>query len=394
MLIEVLKMKSIKKNNYEFNFQKKALVSVMTALFTTVMTTGISQASDIDIYQQAKSGDITLMFLLDLSGSMDRSAGGGQNACDLPSGVSAGTIRSATQTYLTGVPSYLRRWCQNGTSNNATRYYDRLTRLKDGMIDLLYGNAANGVTRLDDDKVIGLSTFQYSNGTNKIPARPLGQSVFVNGQFITQRQLLINTITSEDFAANGRTPTANAYADVAAYLLGTTTSGISQSGFSSSSADTKIDNRTTKRYIQPSSLSQTDEAKKCSGQGIYVLTDGEPNESSTTIAGNLMRSAISDNSFNCNSSLLGEVNNPTYGFAGAWSCIGNFSQSLLSEDSNPANLKIKTAVVGFGSSFNGISSYNKNLTQAQNIANINNASVAGNLAPDIKNAAQIGRAHV
>ena len=383
-------MKNINKNNYEFNFQKKALVSVMTAVFTTVMTTGVSQASDIDIYQQAKSGDITLMFLLDLSGSMDRSAGGGQNACDLPSGVTAGTIKSATETYLVGVPSYVRQWCQSGTSSSAKRYYDRLTRLKDGMIDLLYGNAANGVTKLDDDKVIGLSSFQYSNGTNQIPARPLGATVLVGGKSITQRQLLINTITSSSFTANGRTPTANAYADVAAYLLGTTTSGISQSGFSSSSAETKIDTKTTKQYIQPSSLSQTDDAKKCSGQGIYVLTDGEPNESSTTIAGNLMRSAIQNNSFNCNNSLLAEVNNPTYGFAGAWSCIGNFSQSLLRESSNPANLKIKTAVVGFGSSFNGIDSYNKNLTQAQNIANINNASVSGNLAPDIKNAARWG----
>lgn len=64
-----------------------------------------------------------------------------EGACDLPKGVSAGTIRSATETYIAGAPSYIRQWCQNGSSNSAHRYYDRITRVKDGMFDLLYGNA-------------------------------------------------------------------------------------------------------------------------------------------------------------------------------------------------------------------------------------------------------------
>uniref|UniRef100_UPI001C081FB7 hypothetical protein n=1 Tax=Acinetobacter indicus TaxID=756892 RepID=UPI001C081FB7 len=99
-------------------------------------------------------------------------------------------------------------------------------------------------------------------------------------------------------------------------------------------------------------------------------TDGEPNQSSVDIAGNIMRKALGRGTFTCYGSPLPEVNNPTYGVRGAWSCTGNFAKALLNESQNPAGLKIKTAVVGFGSTFNGLPSYDKGLTQAQNLENI------------------------
>jgi type IV pilus assembly protein PilY1 len=39
---------------------------------------------------------------------------------------------------------------------------------------------------------------------------------------------------------------------------------------------TKISN-TSYQYNSPTSLTQTNEVQKCSGQGLYMLTDGEPN---------------------------------------------------------------------------------------------------------------------
>ncbi len=45
-----------------------------------MIATSVTQASDIDIYQQAKAGDITLMMMLDISTSMD---GGGTARTDL-----------------------------------------------------------------------------------------------------------------------------------------------------------------------------------------------------------------------------------------------------------------------------------------------------------------------
>ncbi|MDV4312407.1 hypothetical protein MY149_04410 [Acinetobacter indicus] len=300
------------------------------------------------------------------------------------------------------------------------------------------------IERLDDTKVIGLSTFQGNTGRVRIPARPLGELVGSK----TQRQLLLETIASSDFQATGRTPTANAYAEAAAYLLGTTTgkteggilgrlptgypsrfykcllptttggcdrysstytsipdfdyyitSGgyyylykekIADSAYSGFSSSDPLTNNGS-NYLQPNSLRQTEEMRQCSGQGIYVLTDGEPNQSSVSIASSLMGRALDNTNFNCDGSLLSEVNNPTYGTDGAWSCIGKFSQSLLDATSNPSSLTIKTAVVGFGSAFNSVSSYDKSLSQDQNLQNVNNANLSGNsLANDIKNAARWG----
>lgn len=98
----------LQKNNFLHFFRYKVLVASIAALSTTLVTTSVSQASDIDIYQDAKSGDITLMFLIDVSGSMDEKDGTGKM---------------------------------------------RIDRVKEAMEALLNGN-----NKLADDKIIGLST--------------------------------------------------------------------------------------------------------------------------------------------------------------------------------------------------------------------------------------------
>jgi type IV pilus assembly protein PilY1 len=51
---------------------KKALAMSLSALMTGfVFSATASYASDIEIYQEARSGNISLMFVLDISGSMD-----------------------------------------------------------------------------------------------------------------------------------------------------------------------------------------------------------------------------------------------------------------------------------------------------------------------------------
>lgn len=330
------------KNKILKSLKPKFLTACISAFSTGMVLSSVVQASDIDVYQQARSGDITLMFLLDLSGSME--------------------TRDSGQTQT------------------------RIQLVRSAMIDVLQGNATKQIIRIDDDKIIGLSTFENNTGTVRIPARRLGDMVTGN---ITQRQLLINTVNGLT-TNRGRTPTANAYADVASYLMGTTTKNLNRSGFSSASTAEPTRVRNADKYIQPPSFVQTDEQKKCSGQGVYVLTDGEPNQSSVSIAGTLMKSALNNNNFNCSNSLLPEVNNPNYGTEGAWSCIGNLSQRLLDKANNPAGLVIKTAVVGFGGDFNGLTSYNKALTQEQNLNNINNATINSNIANDIRNAARWG----
>lgn len=120
-------------------------------------------------------------------------------------------------------------------------------------------------------------------------------------------------------------------------------------------------------YDAPSSIQDqigdSAEAKarrECSGQGIYFLTDGQPEPSGTApdvggkrgTAYELMSKALGnkDSLFSCANSELGNrtgYKNPRH----AWNCTGNFAEALLDPNQNPVGLKIKTAVVGFSSGF-------------------------------------------
>jgi len=188
--------------NFINSCRHKVLVASMAAFSTGLVTT-------IDIYQDAKSGDTTLMFMIDISGSMSRYNGNqsGGYACDLPTGVYENNYNGrgqATEAQFTGGPTYIRSWC----NTNKGKYYDRITRVKDGMMDLLYGNSTKGITRLADDKIIGLSTLgaytdsYYSAGAILVPARRLSDQVGSE----TQRQILIRTIGAINNWTN--TPTA------------------------------------------------------------------------------------------------------------------------------------------------------------------------------------------
>ena len=445
------------------------LVFLASLLMTNLVCTSVTQASDISIYRAAQTGNITLMFMLDNSGSMG-------------------------STDSTGV--------------------SRLERVRSGMIDVLAGGS--GVSALSDDKIIGLSSFyNSSSGYVLVPARALSTGItdggaytakkpvyksyyasskantlsyssctawtsyetcttwgaattspsssasyyeacpYVNGRacrlyynnatisVTDQRTLLLKEMST--WTGNYSTPSGEAYAEVAAYMLGTTTmswyscgsSGNSNksncttsltsapsltgyiketssndtyyysvtgsnkkyyykfgapsgSGFSYSVSTSKNDSQTA--YASPLT---TDNAE-CSGQGIYLLTDGEPNGASNSVVQTLMQNALTS-SYSSNLTCSGTLFNGTGArYTGnGWNCISDLSQLLLNRSIdgttstsqlNPKNLVIKTAVVGFGSDFNGLTSYNSALSQAQNVANINSSSAS----VDVKNAAKWG----
>lgn len=171
----------------------------------------------------------------------------------------------------------------------------------------------------------------------------------------THRKKMLRAVKALN--ATGGTPTAFAYAEVAAYLMGTKTSG-SYSGFSANLSN--ISNSTN--YIKPSAYNTklgqreytVDSSKSCNTQGIYFLTDGVPEYGGTgRSAAPIMKDSLNGADFSCSSAYLGgksyypgsSGNNNTNN----WTCIGNYTKRLLNGGTdNPAGVSIRTAVVGFG----------------------------------------------
>lgn len=138
------------------------------------------------------------------------------------------------------------------------------------------------------------------------------------------------------------------------------------SGFPYSADNTKTDDE--EYYVSP--LPPSD--KTCAGNGIYFLTDGEPNQSSATIATTVM-----DNALTPARSTTGSLSVTCSGSGSSgWDCMSDFSDKLLNT-ANPSGIAIKTATVGFGSVYNSIQSATTNVdcnasddVNARNLCNL------------------------
>ncbi|MGP4973933.1 hypothetical protein ACTXIP_09825 [Psychrobacter alimentarius] len=138
------------------------------------------------------------------------------------------------------------------------------------------------------------------------------------------------------------------------------------SGFKYSAANTKNGNTNYRSPLPVVTVANgSSSTNSCSGNGIYFLTDGIPNQSSTTIAKSVMNNALQP--------VDGSPQQLTTECSGtgaeAWPCILDYSQKLL-DKRNPSGLQIKTATVGFGSAFSSIKSATT-LEQCEVGANIN-----------------------
>ena len=114
----------------------------------------------------------------------------------------------------------------------------------------------------------------------------------------------------------------------------------------------------------------------CAGNGIYFLTDGEPNASSTEIAKTVM-----DNALKRVGSTTGALSvTCSAGGASGWDCMSDFSDKLLNT-ANPSEIEIKTATVGFGSVYSSIqnaaTSVDCNAGTSTNAKNLCNLGIKG-----------------
>ncbi len=95
---------------------------------------------------------------------------------------------------------------------------------------------------------------------------------------------------------------------------------------------------------------------QCNAQGIYFLTDGEPNQSETADTLNLMNNSLGKTpaamGSSCNSDL--SSSGARFGSNSGWECIGEYAP-LLNSSENFQEAAIKTATVGFGSVYETLS---------------------------------------
>ncbi|RFC84703.1 hypothetical protein C9E89_005560, partial [Acinetobacter sichuanensis] len=340
------------------------------------------QASDLQIYAgPGTAGQKTLIMMLDRSGSMGVIRDNAANhsiVADYPdlftyqtcssgldeNGNSVNRTKFSTETKTDLIfpdISYKRIYCKK--NGNPKLYSDRMTRLKDGMFDLL-----NSTDPKLEKVYIGLGYYSAEDdvsGVIKVPAKELGA---INSN---HRKDLKKAIAA--LSAGSSTPTSHAYAEAAAYLLGTTTtnpvynfvnkplieawysasnnsytayrlcdkaegetclsswgafvyqpvpagytylkayseggwnkrlyqknqgtsdiiSAATDSGFAKSISTSKNAGQTVYNSPLPTT------AATCDGQGVYILSDGQPNNTNDARSNAIMAKALNQTSFSC-----------------------------------------------------------------------------------------------
>lgn len=396
----------------QFN-QKLLSASVSMLMTMSICHVATTQASDIDIYKLPDATKLTIYMMLDTSGSMDAPYMMGQDdGYGYASGYTACNLTSRSQ--YDGVVSdeisengYTRNFCRKGgvqkyyfrsnknqsswwscgasgqtSSNvginkcsstttrpnlvgyvrdtslsnqndyyykydNVTKYYDRISILKDALYELATTSDIPATTK------IGVGTYSYGGsgkvGYVRINADEWGTASSVN-TFGSQRNKLLTLING--MSGRGGTPTAQAYAEAAAALLGTTSGS---KGGIGNAEDGSTETVSSKIYYK---RPVDDTEPKCSGKGIYVLTDGLP--STATDASSIMQAALTKRGGSATryDSSIGTFSDKT---TNGWSEIGMFARSLMKQNNlndffaslkNNDKHQVKTAVVGFGSEFN------------------------------------------
>lgn len=188
---------------------------------------------------------------------------------------------------------------------------------------------------------------------------------YTGAAYETHRKRMIRGVNA--LSAVGGTPTGYAFAEVAAYMMGQTTSNVTDAGSMSGFSANKAGISGPSKYIAPATVTSS---KQCNTQGIYFLTDGAPtyydtssanasNQHKRSVLEAFMRKTLDTkaSAFSCdNDSTLGKF---TSGYSSdskmtsrnGWDCIGAYAKALLNPSLNPAGVSIKTAVVGFGNDF-------------------------------------------
>lgn len=366
---------------------KQGLVTSLTALSTAMLCqTATTYASDIEIYKAPTTGGASLMMVLDVSGSMEGDSpiekdfgiecedkGKDKNEKNIEVSTTFNRVKYNFNGYYCSINANTKgephtnnatnkaniiKSCdpEKDNSGKITKFWcpDRLTSLKKSLFTLL--NSSNESERLKDTTIVGITQFPKT-GVLFAPA-------VMND---TNRAALLNIvkdipIRNSSFLSDTGTPLA------AGYSVGVT--GLLKSTSSSETA--------------------------CAGFGTYLLTDGAPNESSSSVkdSGTRINNILSSTTISCS----GEDN--------SWDCIQKGAAKLIDKSVNKKlgatlasqqGLEIKTAVVGFGKDFSFTDKNDNSQTVpyiAENLSTYNNAWLEGKFkgnALDASKAAVAGK---
>ncbi|RZG49118.1 pilus assembly protein [Acinetobacter wuhouensis] len=242
-------MDTFLRNNKMTTLKRKGLVLAISAMLTNSLLTSVTQASDVQIYQNPTATSYPIIMLaIDNSFSM--------------------AINDA---------SY----------NNAAT--SRLSALKSSLVYALNARNVDGSYKIPDRAYIGLSKFAGDKGSSGSDNRGRRSRIAVQAQRLdtlvgttTQRQYLINQINA--LSADSSTPTATLFADTYAYLLGSRTDSPNSVTNLTNGYQLNLQGMDlavtgviqNNKYIAPIESLSSESDKQCSTQGVFFLTDGAP----------------------------------------------------------------------------------------------------------------------
>lgn len=217
----IMKILNSKIKNAPHPSAKGWSLKVLSTVILGCMASSAGHTSDLEIYQGATYGNASIMMMLDNSGSMDKRS--------ISEDYTAVSSRDSTSS------EYLRQYVYDDNSvktnkyydyqvtyvkKGQTPYYDRMSRLKMALIPMFANPKSDQAFGQDVDLSkykIGLGTFflkQFSEGGGKIE-EPAVDLTFEHRKKLIEKVIAIQSDTN--------TPTAHAYAEAGAYMLGTRT---------------------------------------------------------------------------------------------------------------------------------------------------------------------------
>lgn len=308
-------------------------VKLLSTAILSCIVSSAGHTSDLEIYQAPEGGNVVITMMLDNSISMGYSSLSDSIEDDYSISAPRRGNRVVTEELEQplfddqGVEvSKIKYDVYYRTKAGQTKpYYDRISRLKMALIPMFANPKSDQGFGADIDinkYKIGLGSFEAGGNTRSEGRGKI--DVEAQSLNLAHRINIINKI--KGYTANSYTPIANSYATAGAYMLG---------------------QGTTATPIIPG---------QCNAQGIYFLTDGQPNQSQAVDTLNLMNNSLGKTPAamgnSCNSVL--SSSNTEFRTNSGWECIGEYGP-LLNSNENFQKAAIKTATVGFGSVYETLS---------------------------------------